>query len=402
MNTHRGHKRSALALALALVVVTGCESLPDRPAGVCGNVTIEAGEDCDTFDAGEGTRCAPPGSPHPCRWVCEPQATGATQESEPQGSGGAAPQTRLQCPAGLGCGLDGVCRTPSSRFEEEGEPLNLLHERLDSGDFDGDGINDVLALTDYDSQGRRAARLVFSSLVNERAVFSLPVLVSSLQLDDINGDHRVDLLFSHGDGFSALLGQQGRILEPLAYPTGEIPDALDLRLFPVDADSSKGGDEFLGILFTQGEASLANLGGVSGLNSVSVIAPLGELEPDDAIFPPSFGRLGVDPCPTLALTLVERRELALWPTCRADKKSTLINDQPPVFLPLPPGVEPVSAQFADTDGDGQNDVILPAEGKLWVALGDGKGGVLAGAGGLGRRPCCRPRRACSGPWRCAI
>src|SRR5258706_10152374 len=86
-----------LVIALALC---GCAKLPAIEADRCGNGVLEAGEDCDTH-AGEGFMCGAPGSgAAACRFQCS------------RSIGGQA------CPAGFGCGGDGICRAAGGGYLE--------------------------------------------------------------------------------------------------------------------------------------------------------------------------------------------------------------------------------------------------------------------------------------------
>ena len=94
--------RYSIAIAccsLLSLAAAGCADLEPMVAGECGNGVVEPerGEECDSFP--EGT-CRPPGAEHECRLDC----------------------SETTCPDGYGCGLDGLCRKPSGKFES----VNLL------------------------------------------------------------------------------------------------------------------------------------------------------------------------------------------------------------------------------------------------------------------------------------
>ena len=96
-------------------------------ANVCGNRVLEpeVGEDCDgtATEYGPDARCGPPeDAVTACRLTCDRQ-----DEVD-------------RCPAGWGCGTDGVCRKPNGKLELG--PLNGAARGL--GDLDGDGRNDVV------------------------------------------------------------------------------------------------------------------------------------------------------------------------------------------------------------------------------------------------------------------
>lgn len=114
---------------LMLTLLAGCTDLGPIPIGACGNSIVEENEDCDTFDQ-DGT-CRPPGAAGQCRFDCSEHPDG----------------TRNTCPAGFGCGSDGICRQASGDFEPmPGPPAVGRTIRLSSGDFNGDGAADLMTV----------------------------------------------------------------------------------------------------------------------------------------------------------------------------------------------------------------------------------------------------------------
>src|SRR5262249_29740270 len=140
------HPRGALAAVLILGASPACADFAPLASNTCGNAVVDASEDCDTFASEPGTQCGDPASTNACRFVC-----GDT--------GGGAPT----CPRGWGCGRDGVCRRPSGQFAPLGDivPFASPHT-LRSGDFDADGVPDVLLLGEEDGLGRTPARIVYA------------------------------------------------------------------------------------------------------------------------------------------------------------------------------------------------------------------------------------------------
>jgi hypothetical protein len=132
---------------VALSAAAGCQSLPDIGADVCGNLVLEAGEDCDGFGDGDNTACGNPGTANGCFFVCDPD----NLESEP-------------CPEGFGCGADGRCRAPSESFTE-GAQVSFPVADFKVADIDGDGTEDLIGSSQNafhiafgDGDGRLSAR----------------------------------------------------------------------------------------------------------------------------------------------------------------------------------------------------------------------------------------------------
>jgi hypothetical protein len=120
--------RSARVVAVA-IASCACSTLPDIPAGVCGNGVLDPTEDCDGFPR-EGLECRPPGERAQCRLDCSPSADG-----EP-----------VACPVGYGCDADHVCRRATGDYAPLSDRILGRARSLESGDFNGDGRDDVLSL----------------------------------------------------------------------------------------------------------------------------------------------------------------------------------------------------------------------------------------------------------------
>ncbi|MFO0590269.1 MAG: VCBS repeat-containing protein [Polyangiaceae bacterium] len=176
-----------LSAGLGLVA---CDDLPKLPSDVCGNGVIEDGEDCDGASVGQNS----------CNALCRLECT----------SNGA-------CPAGFGCGSDGLCRQPTGTFAPFGPALALSAERLTLADFDGDGQNDLLA-----SRGSSLS----VAYVGPQGLLPETTTIAHTPIDvypdvpavlDIDGDGRADLASRLGPNIGVLRGQQDRTLLPLPF-----------------------------------------------------------------------------------------------------------------------------------------------------------------------------------------
>src|SRR5215471_8351243 len=126
-----------------------CAALDSIEPNRCGNEVFEpdAGEACDTVSAtdgfanGEVGACGTPGSAAECRQIC-----GTTVKDD------AGSHTSM-CPSSTVCSLaDGICRADPAdggipAFEPLGPTIGTQPRALLAGDFDGDGLGDVLAVS---------------------------------------------------------------------------------------------------------------------------------------------------------------------------------------------------------------------------------------------------------------
>ncbi len=210
-----------LALAAAS---TACARLDPIDENVCGNRVVEPenGEDCDGTD-----NCGLPGSGEgACLFACSRDVD--------------AP---VACPAGFGCGLDGVCRQPTGRLEVVAE-VGASALVLQAADLDGDGRDDLFR-TGSDatvSQFFDADFRVTTSTTISRAPGDVAPLLAELTFDDEGaGDGRVDVglaveLGENASGLSIYRSQADRSFAPTAYATlalnGTYAFGVAVRAFP--------------------------------------------------------------------------------------------------------------------------------------------------------------------------
>jgi hypothetical protein len=190
----------------AVALLSACENLPLIPANQCGNRVVEADEECDDFPS---DWCRDPGSVNECTIDC----------------------SRHACPEGQGCGADGVCRSPVSRFSTSSFAAGEAEASLSVGDMDGD-LRDELLITG-------ATHPVHARFGPDRTlVRALNISVSSerLTIGSLNGDGRDDLVgFAEGGEILVLDADDSGELAPvshiLAAPTGKAE-----RVFAADSD----------------------------------------------------------------------------------------------------------------------------------------------------------------------
>jgi hypothetical protein len=219
-------RRASLALLLAALAPAAaplaCDDLARIPENTCGNRVVEEDhdEDCD----GEAT-CAPSTSPHACRFLCD-----------------AAASPPVACPAGFGCGVDGVCRRARGTFETLLTRTSATSLDFFVGDVNADGCGEVVhtttngtVVTTLQSQQPgfcSAAEQTFPShpLPPEQQAHPSPFLT------DLNGNGRPELVLASEGllsvGLRVYSSDATTALVPRLYPTEEVAYA-GLRLLKV-------------------------------------------------------------------------------------------------------------------------------------------------------------------------
>lgn len=185
----------------ALLVLSGCQNLQELTIdGTCGNSIVEplSNEDCDGF-APDGLTCGAAGKTGACRFTC---ATGT------------------QCPAGWSCGSDQTCRFPSGEVIE-GASLQFAAApgfRAQTGDFDGDGRQDLVAYSEGSIKiryGEGAGGFTRSE------IFRIDRPDGELLISDVNGDRRSDVVAPLRPGPLLLLGGRDGLVAKVS-PTLEL------------------------------------------------------------------------------------------------------------------------------------------------------------------------------------
>lgn len=228
-----------LRIALLLAVSAfSCAELPQLGPDICGNGVIEPQLD-EQCDLSEDEALGPDvrcGDPTDVLRACHYVCS--RSESGPT------------CPTGWGCSDDGVCRYASGEVVEIDEsPIDLEpHSRLQLGDIDGDDRLDLIA------SGEAGVSVYYGKRTDpfvSRYHFPLPSLSREVALGDVDRDGNEDLVAMTGVGPILLTGQRGRSLEPVIVPRIDLRrvDAniewlrvIPLRLDP-DSPCAKAEDE---------------------------------------------------------------------------------------------------------------------------------------------------------------
>lgn len=309
---------------LSLIVapfIWSCAPLQTLPSDSCGNGVVEPelGEDCEPVLASV-FYCRPPGDPLQCTIRC---IAGET------------------CPTGYGCGADAVCRKPSGSFEADAfVQAGSQAEQLMSGDFDGDGRDDVVAV----EPGR--ARIYFaddSGNVEQFTVASaLPPAIGTLgpqvKAGATPADTTDDLVLPLKLGIGTLLAETDRSFTSKTY--GSIP----LKLVPLEFSGDGTGVVWcsvLGVLpFTADALASSALGATSGdetlvllhvnclsggeqvvlagvaVTGIDVLFPLSETNLDNIVGVPVAGNFDTDTCDELVIPREGATSLSIYKLCK--------------------------------------------------------------------------------------
>jgi hypothetical protein len=181
--------------ALVLHHAAGCEVLDPLNAG-CGNGVLDPGEDCDGNFPGQAVPCREPVAESSCRFDCSEDGT---------------------CPAGFGCGADGVCRRPTGTFAMSVGPLGGRTSHIVVSDVDADGRDDLV----HAGLEGLVGLYYFDEDASVELEIGLPSFTAPA-LADLTGDGLVDLAMPVRDGpqrgrVIVLLGVGGRELAAQSY-----------------------------------------------------------------------------------------------------------------------------------------------------------------------------------------
>lgn len=344
----------------ALVVAVSCGSCDDislLESGICGNFVIDLGEDCDVYPLEQNTECAAPLQKNACRQICS---------------------VKDACPAGWGCGNDGVCRHSSGSFVQLGNTLPFAPPILMyPGDFDGDKAGDLLVLGHENALGTRPARIAYAQPGSVSVdLQTLPERLASPSIADVDANGGpLDIAFATQDGISLLQGTRDRSTEFSVFPFFTIPQGAAIRLVPTNVFPDVPGDEILA--FLDDENANATL---VALNSPS-IQPLITLAQGVEAIAPKVGRGRFKqnaPCEELVFAYRGANEVLVYSPCRTDGSSGWNVAGIPKAIKLPAGVSVDNGVLvADLDFDSHIDILIGTNTKTHVAWGNGDGTFIS-------------------------
>ncbi len=188
---------AALGLAWGAALWVGCGDLETIELDRCGNDVIERTEDCDGFVPDKQLHlCIGPGVPGQCRFGCGPRPDDSIAE----------------CPPGYGCGKDAICRQHSGSPGVKLSTGTPSGRWLEAGDFDGDGDDDIINVSETHLSVDYLEDGVF------RQTLRIPIEATGLpSVANVNGDSRADVLVPTALGLAVFRSAPGRELAPTTY-----------------------------------------------------------------------------------------------------------------------------------------------------------------------------------------
>jgi hypothetical protein len=373
-------KRWLLAPALLSIACADLERI--TLDGRCGNRIVEpmAGEDCDG-SAPPGLLCGVADDDEEtagaCRFVCA--------------EGG--------CPAGFVCGADDVCRVPRGSFRSMSLGFDDRPHNAIAADLDADELSDLILLSAREVQVYFGDR---SGGFDEVRSYEIDSPFNQLETGDFDGDGFQDIVIEQIAGPIFLRGRKDRVLEQVARPAfARTADGQSSILAPQVRAISVAIEAFTGLR----RAMLLQKRG----DEVTIELPFdftlevrGALELGPGALPfgiavgdaaTSTGSRAVD---EIALGLEQSRSITLFnlvcggPTGPGEDPSC-----GPVVLAEVETLAPIlgGVFFGDVDGGGALDLIIHGEEGFEVSFGDGEGGFC------GDPECASGRRSKSSPLR---
>ena len=189
--------RSLLTLASVLGLAgAGCSDLDEVPVATCGNLVVEAGEQCDGA-AGCGSEGLAA-----CRFTCERAVTA--------------------CPGELACSVEGVCTASTNRFVSfaDAPRLEMPTDRLVVGDLDGDLRDDVIGV----GESLRVRFGAVTEPLQQTYEKQIRPPTGPATIGQLDGRRGLDVVFPTADGVFTLVSR-GRELDAVPYAsTQTMPD----------------------------------------------------------------------------------------------------------------------------------------------------------------------------------
>lgn len=350
---------------LLMAVLVSCATLEPIPSDTCGNGVVEADrEDCDSFPADS---CGKPDAGlRACRFLCDRKIP--------------------SCPAGWGCGADGICRQPTGALDSAGPPLGAGAASLVVGDFDGDGRADILGAASYGS-GASARVHFFDAKAGLEATVPLQVAARLPMIKDFDRDGVDDIGFSvdnlTGGAFGVLTGRRDRSFATLIYPSATFPktDAAPVTLTALPNRTTLPqdlGSTVLALTRSERGDRLVSLGVDLFLGEPPLEAPVPVGPSDLSVSPRAavvFNPSTVSPCGDVVVAYNKDSRghvLVLSPCVQAADGVHWTNTRKPITLETPGPLTNDVMTIADVNGDGRDEIFVEtATGRYLTGSADG-------------------------------
>jgi hypothetical protein len=334
-------------------LLSSCQELEYIAPRLCGNLVVEAGEECDSTDE---TLCHSPisqGPKYACRRVCGPEQP---------------------CPEGYGCSTDAVCNQASGRFsaglELEGTASVV---GLEVADLDGDRQDELI----MGSFGRQS---IASFDGRTPIVTDAPLGDETLVIGDLNCDTRQDVVaFSSpfdrefnglpSAALKVLLADESGALVPSSQFTAP-PVGRSRRLLSADSDGDGRAEP---LLLVDDQLYAIPIDGSAQFRQLLAMGVTADALPGNI---PSADWDPASPCHEIALAARGARTVVVRSLCGPESAAPIAV----VELPASATGSVEGAFSGEVDGDGRVDLIITAgDGSelgtplLYVAYGVGDG-----------------------------
>jgi hypothetical protein len=351
--------RAARALLGCALSACACRALPDIAANVCGNAVLDDGEDCDGF-ARDGLECRAPGQPAQCHLDCSLKPDG----------------TATVCPSGYGCDAEHACRKATGAFVAQSDRILGNAWSLTSGDFDGDGQDDVLSQEHAVTLGQAKIRAHYfdrNGVPSHTWISNEPLGTPTPFV--LPGSARKSLAHVRFGGVGILTGEVDGSLISEPLPSYSV-DHTQMRMTNVFDEPIRNSSALVVLANRQGKRGLYRQSRDAEVIALVEELPYGAEElAADPVVTHLFEDEARFPCRDVALAARDRQELSVYSMCEhaPDTGEVDWREKPLVVtLPLePPARITRGLLAADLDGDHHLDLMVGTDAGAYAAYGDG-------------------------------
>lgn len=359
--------RQRLVPWLLAFCLCGCVALPDVAPNVCGNGVWE------------------PNSGEDCDGYANAEEGQRCRGPEAK-QGGAC---HYDCSAGykcpkdmdMSCGLDELCHRGSRQYEPWGKFLPQQAHALQLGDLDGDGRADLLALGKPSSQWQSVPTVVFFDEKGnpQGQPFSLPTGIRAPVLAPIvktSERPQQQIVAGTGFGIATLMSNAERQFSSLPYPYRTFPtNSANRMIRAYGVTDSRLNESVLIYLSAGGQNTLSDA-------TTNILLGTFEHSVADLGGPPVAGNLDdrpSSPCDELVLTYATSGNVDMHKFCDSAGHLVPSTAIPQTIATLPVGHTAASeVMLARVDGDEHLDLILKDNlGCPYVSFGLGDGTFAA-------------------------